>query len=49
VKAAFVIFNSMTALDFVGVDDPVTRLKSIGLMPDLCDSRGERVVDEGDV
>ena len=34
-KAAFVIFNSMTALDFVGVYDPVTRLKSMGLMPDL--------------
>lgn len=34
-KAAFIIFNKMTALDFVGVYDPVTRLKSMGLMPEL--------------
>lgn len=34
-KAAFVIFNRMTALDFVGVYDPVTRLRSMGLMPEL--------------
>jgi transcriptional regulator GlxA family with amidase domain len=35
VKVAFVIFNRMTALDFVGVYDPLTRLGSMGLMPDL--------------
>ena len=34
-KAAFIIFNRMTALDFVGVYDPLTRLKSMGLMPEL--------------
>lgn len=34
-KAAFIIFNKMTALDFIGVYDPLTRLKSMGLMPDL--------------
>jgi hypothetical protein len=35
VKAAFIIFNRMTALDFVGVYDPLTRLSSMGLMPDF--------------
>ena len=34
-RAAFIIFNGMTALDFVGIYDPVTRLKSMGLMPEL--------------
>ncbi len=34
-RIAFVIFDGMTALDFVGVWDPVTRLKSMGYMPDL--------------
>ena len=32
-KAAFVIFDGMTALDFVGAYDPLTRLKSMRLMP----------------
>lgn len=32
---AFVIYNGMTALDFVGVFDPVTRLQSMGIMPSL--------------
>lgn len=32
---AFVIFNGMTALDFIGVYDPVTRLKTMGFMPDI--------------
>jgi cyclohexyl-isocyanide hydratase len=39
----------MTALDFVGVYDPVTRLKSMGLMPelnwDLC-AYTEKVTDD---
>jgi cyclohexyl-isocyanide hydratase len=35
VRVAFVIFDRMTALDFVGAYDPVTRLKSMGLMPEL--------------
>lgn len=34
-RAAFVIFDGMTALDFVGVDDPVTRLRSMGILPDF--------------
>ena len=39
--AAFVIFESMTALDFVGAFDPVSRLKTMGFLPDLsCDICG---------
>ena len=34
-KAAFVIFDQMTALDFVGFYDPLTRLKSMDFMPDF--------------
>lgn len=34
-KAALVIFNKMTLLDFVGFYDPVTRLQSMQLMPDF--------------
>ncbi len=34
-KTAFIIFNNMTALDFIGAYDPVTRLKSMGFMPDF--------------
>lgn len=34
-RAAFVIFERMTALDFVGVYDPVTRLKTMLFRPDL--------------
>ena len=48
-KAAFIIFNRMTALDFVGVYDPVTRFKSMGLMPDfgwdIC-AYSEKVADD---
>ena len=48
-KAAFVIFDRMTALDFVGVYDPVTRLKSMGFLQDLtwdtC-ATSERVTDD---
>ncbi|SEA24596.1 cyclohexyl-isocyanide hydratase [Desulfuromusa kysingii] len=32
-KAAFIIFDQMTALDFVGVYDPLTRLKTMDFMP----------------
>jgi transcriptional regulator GlxA family with amidase domain len=35
VRIAFVIYDDMTALDFVGVFDPVTRLKTMGFMPSL--------------
>jgi cyclohexyl-isocyanide hydratase len=34
-KLAFVIFDNMTALDFVGLYDPLTRLKSMGFMPEF--------------
>lgn len=34
-RAAFIIFDSMTSLDFIGFYDPVTRLKSMNLMPDF--------------
>lgn len=48
-RAAFIIFDRMTALDFIGVYDPVTRLKSMGLMPelnwDLC-AYSEKVTDD---
>lgn len=32
-KAAFIIFDGMTALDLIGVYDPLTRLKSMHFMP----------------
>lgn len=34
-KIAFVIYNGMTALDFVGIFDPVTRLKTMGVRSSL--------------
>lgn len=34
-KIAFVIYNGMTALDFIGVYDPLVRLKTMGFRPDL--------------
>lgn len=34
-KIAFVIFNGMTTLDFIGVYDPLTRLKTMGFMEDF--------------
>jgi transcriptional regulator GlxA family with amidase domain len=34
-RAAFVIFERMTALDFVGVYDPVARLRTMLFRPDL--------------
>ena len=50
-KVAFVIFNRMTALDFVGVYDPVTRLKAMGLLPqlswDICAYTKEVTDDKG--
>ena len=52
-KTAFILFDRMTALDFVGVYDPLTRLRSMQVMPafdwtlcaftnDLADDRGLR-------
>ena len=34
-KIAFIIYEGMTALDFIGAYDPLTRLKTMGFMPDL--------------
>ena len=34
-KAAFIIFNQMTALDLIGAYDPLTRLKSMKILPDF--------------
>ena len=34
-KAAFVVFDRMTSLDFVGFYDPVSRLKSMKIMDDF--------------
>jgi transcriptional regulator GlxA family with amidase domain len=53
-KAAFIVFDGVTALDFVGFYDPVTRLQSMKLLhgfewricslaPNVADDRGLRV------
>ena len=34
-RIAFIVYEGMTALDFVGVYDPLTRLKTMGFIPDL--------------
>jgi transcriptional regulator GlxA family with amidase domain len=34
-KIAFIIYEGMTTLDFIGVYDPLTRLKSMGFLQDL--------------
>jgi transcriptional regulator GlxA family with amidase domain len=48
-KTVFVIFDGMTALDFVGVYDPLTRLASMKIMPqftwNIC-ARTDSVVDD---
>lgn len=50
-RAAFVIFEGITALDFVGVYDPLTRLKSMRLLPefqwDLCAFSADVSDDKG--
>jgi cyclohexyl-isocyanide hydratase len=50
-RAAFVIFERMTALDLVGIYDPLTRLKSMDIMPDfgfdLCSQSGNVTDDRG--
>ncbi len=51
VRFAFIIYDGMTALDFAGVYDSVTRLKTMGFMPDLeydvCANREEVTSFEG--
>jgi cyclohexyl-isocyanide hydratase len=34
-KVAFVIYEGMTSLDFIGVYDPITRLKTLNYIPEL--------------
>jgi imidazoleglycerol-phosphate dehydratase len=34
-KIAFILYDGLTVLDFIGVYDPVTRLRSMGFLPDL--------------
>jgi len=34
-RISFIIYNEMTTLDFIGIYDPLTRLKTMGFMPDL--------------
>ncbi len=49
IKAAFVVFDRMTSLDFIGFYDPVTRLKSMKILDDfewrIC-ATAENVVDD---
>ena len=48
-KAAFIVFNDMTYLDFIGFYDPVTRLKTMKIMEDFewrIFSPTPRVVDD---
>lgn len=48
-KAALIVFERMTYLDFVGFYDPLTRLKSLDLVPDfewrICSNR-KQVADD---
>src|SRR6266850_3332199 len=50
-KAAFVVFNRITSLDFVGFYDPVTRLKSMQILDDfewrICSTTRSVVDDRG--
>jgi transcriptional regulator GlxA family with amidase domain len=34
-KIAYILFNDITTLDFIGIYDPIARLKSMGYLPDL--------------
>jgi transcriptional regulator GlxA family with amidase domain len=34
-RMAFVIYDGMTALDFIGAYDPLTRLRTMNLLPDV--------------
>jgi cyclohexyl-isocyanide hydratase len=35
-QIAFVLYNGLTALDFIGIHDAVTRLKTMGFNEDIC-------------
>jgi cyclohexyl-isocyanide hydratase len=51
VKAAFIVFDRMTSLDFIGFYDPVTRLKSMKIIEDfewrICSTTRSVVDDRG--
>lgn len=34
-KIAYIVFNQITWLDFIGIYDPISRLKSMNYLPDL--------------
>lgn len=50
-KCAFIIFNQMTSLDLIGFYDPLTRLKSMNILPDfewdICSFTPEVTDDKG--
>ena len=50
-KAAFIAFDQMTSLDFIGFYDPVTRLRSMQIAPDfewrICARRAQVTDDRG--
>ena len=50
-KAAFIIFDRLTTLDLIGFYDPVTRLKSMNILPDLewriCSDKRQVTDDRG--
>ena len=50
-KAAMIVFDHMTYLDFVGFYDPVTRLKSMNVIPDfewrICSNKRQVTDDRG--
>lgn len=50
-KAAFVVFDRMTSLDFIGFYDPVTRLKAMKILDDfewrICSTTQQVVDDRG--
>jgi transcriptional regulator GlxA family with amidase domain len=50
-KVAFIIFDQMTALDLIGAYDPLTRLKSMNILPefewDICSFTEEVTDDKG--
>jgi cyclohexyl-isocyanide hydratase len=34
-RIAFILYNGITTLDFIGIYDPVSRLRSMGFLPEL--------------
>src|SRR4029078_9997117 len=50
-KAAFIVFDGMTALDFIGFYDPITRLKTMKIIEEfawnVCALQSEVTDDRG--